>query len=70
MRISELKSYSQQNTSNVPEARQVAYAGAAAAAVAVATRRSYTNGLAMSETGPRSAPTQLNGLGELVQVVY
>ncbi len=69
MRISELREYTQQNAANAPAAREVASNYVPNAAASAALRRSYGNGLAMTETGPTRAPTRLNGLGELVQVV-
>lgn len=74
MRISELREYSQRDAARAPAARQVSSALVPTAAAAAAlTRRSYTNGLAMTETGPTRNENNrwngLNGLGELVQVV-
>lgn len=68
MRISELREYSQRDTSSVPQAREVAsdYVPNAAATQAL-TRRSY-GGLAFTESTPRRAPERVR-LGELVQVV-
>lgn len=72
MRISELREYSQRDIRQAPRAREVAadYVPAAAATNAL-TRRSYANGLAMTETRTRTPErTSLGGLGELVQVVF
>jgi len=70
MRISELREYSTRDVSSVPSPREVSadYVPNAAAAQAL-TRRSYTNGLALTETSTQRVATQLRGLGELVQVV-
>jgi hypothetical protein len=70
MRISELREYSTRDVSSVTSAREVAadYVPNAAAAQAL-TRRNYTNGLALTETGPQRLRERIHALGELVQVV-